>query len=294
MGEVMDHARRLQAAGLSHRGLCALLVIAEGCRAETRRGRIPRDRVADVLDSSERTATRALGEVVTAQLATVVERGKRLPDVYDPATGTSHPRGIATLYELAPLGEPRDTWVSPDPPQSGDTQVSPDPAEPRDTQVSSDRLEPQDTQVSPGSGNQETNPAEPGDKSSTTGRRLGVTHPVVSPVVSPGGSRTPVREAPPPASQPLGPEPPRRCAEHRDQEQVPACGRCKDARLNWERWRSDADRWEQERAERAALPPPCGQCDARADDAPAARLVWRQDGQSEPCPRCHPKAIALC
>ncbi|SDC73523.1 helix-turn-helix domain-containing protein [Actinokineospora iranica] len=40
------------------------------------------------------------------------------------------------------------------------------------------------------------------------------------------------------------------------------------------------------------LPPPCGQCDARPHDPPAARLIWPNDDSNPiPCPRCHPKSI---
>ncbi len=41
----------------------------------------------------------------------------------------------------------------------------------------------------------------------------------------------------------------------------------------------------------ASLPPPCGQCDARPDDQPAARVVWLGDGRPAPCPRCHPSVV---
>lgn len=40
------------------------------------------------------------------------------------------------------------------------------------------------------------------------------------------------------------------------------------------------------------LPPPCGQCDARPDDLPAARTVRGPHGVQK-CPRCHPSHLAL-
>jgi hypothetical protein len=44
----------------------------------------------------------------------------------------------------------------------------------------------------------------------------------------------------------------------------------------------------------SALPPPCGQCDARPADAASARIEWLDTDrqQSRPCPRCHPTALA--
>jgi DNA-binding transcriptional MocR family regulator len=46
------------------------------------------------------------------------------------------------------------------------------------------------------------------------------------------------------------------------------------------------------RAENSAIPPVCGQCDARDSDPVSARVVWLDDDctRSTPCPRCHPHA----
>jgi hypothetical protein len=43
---------------------------------------------------------------------------------------------------------------------------------------------------------------------------------------------------------------------------------------------------------RSAVPPECGQCDARPGDPVSARIVWLDDDHthSVPCPRCHPHA----
>jgi hypothetical protein len=45
----------------------------------------------------------------------------------------------------------------------------------------------------------------------------------------------------------------------------------------------------------AAVPPPCGQCDARHGDPVSARVVWLDDRRehSTPCPRCHPRAATF-
>ncbi|GAA2552120.1 hypothetical protein [Pseudonocardia hydrocarbonoxydans] len=46
---------------------------------------------------------------------------------------------------------------------------------------------------------------------------------------------------------------------------------------------------------RAHLPPPCGQCNAGPLDAPTARVTYPPgvtSGSGDPCPRCHPSAVA--
>jgi hypothetical protein len=44
----------------------------------------------------------------------------------------------------------------------------------------------------------------------------------------------------------------------------------------------------------SALPPACGQCDARPGDPISARIEWLDTDRqhSRPCPRCHPTAVA--
>jgi hypothetical protein len=104
----------------------------------------------------------------------------------------------------------------------------------------------------------------------------------------PGGGPPARPREDPPAAEPPGPEPPRRCAEHVDGNPGP-CRRCKDARLDWERWKRASDRQE---AERPALPPECGECDARPGDLPSARMINPGDRWLK-CPRCHPESVAL-
>ncbi|MGX7823544.1 helix-turn-helix domain-containing protein [Actinokineospora sp. 24-640] len=44
-------------------------------------------------------------------------------------------------------------------------------------------------------------------------------------------------------------------------------------------------------AHRPPLPPPCGRCDARPTDHPAARMITTQSRPPRPCPRCHPSTF---
>jgi hypothetical protein len=103
-----------------------------------------------------------------------------------------------------------------------------------------------------------------------------------------GGPHAHPREDPA-AAEPPGPEPPRRCAEHADGDPGYPCIRCKDARLDWERWKRASDRRE---TEGPALPPECGQCDARPGDLPSARMI-NAGSLCLKCPRCHPESLAL-
>lgn len=103
----------------------------------------------------------------------------------------------------------------------------------------------------------------------------------------PGGGPPARPREDPPAAEPPGPEPPRRCAEHVDGDPGP-CRWCKDARLEWERWKRASDR---HAANRPAITPECGQCDARPGDLPSARMI-NPDGSWQKCPRCHPESLA--
>jgi hypothetical protein len=224
----MDNARRLQDGGLSHRGLVALLVIAEGCRDEGRRGRVPRARVAAVLGATERTATRAIKEVVTAGHARVLQPARRRESALA-ANGTAIPRGLATLYELAPLGSWDDTQVSPQSQSREDTQVSP--------------------QVGIG----ETNPNRWGDKSERLGRHLGVSLPVVSPVGESRGEREAVLKA----NLGEAEKPPLHCPKHPNGTESPcrACGDARQMRASWEakQARQSAEARSREARERAEV-----------------------------------------
>jgi hypothetical protein len=118
---------------------------------------------------------------------------------------------------------------------------------------------------------------------------LGSPQPVKITKEIPGGGPPARPPEDPPAAEPPGPEPSRRCAEHVDGDPGYPCRWCKDARLDWERWKRALDRQD---AERPALPPECGQCDARPGDLPSARMV-NSGGRWLKCPRCHPESLAL-
>lgn len=119
-GEVLDITRRLRQLGLSRNAVDALTVIAEGCRQETRIGACPRARIADKLFGVERTASRAVSELVAAGLVQVVVAG-----------GGRGRTAVATTYRIVDLQQwlwlrdPRDTRHDPrDIPDPGDTCVS--------------------------------------------------------------------------------------------------------------------------------------------------------------------------
>ncbi|WP_444876315.1 zinc finger domain-containing protein [Actinomycetospora flava] len=311
----MDAAPALRAAGLSQRGLIAALVVAEGCREDTRTGRVARARVADVLGSTERTATRALRELTDSGVAVVVERGRRTSNH---ANGQG-PRGLATRYRLSPLPGPRDNQVSPDSDEPQDTQVSPDPDQPGDTRVS-----PSHAIADP---DQETSAAQPEDISAQTGRHPGVTPPVVSSVVSPGGvARETTSEQHPlppssPLTQPCGrrhdPDTPcRPCGDARkaDEQQVAdaaaadAAERADAARQRRECPRCDPNGWLEDPHTGA----PRGRCNHRsdpreqltrlrpiseADEVPDRRPAEepdRADPYAHECPKCHAQPGELC
>jgi len=75
VGEVIDAAERLYAAGLSRSAVLALAPIAEGCREESRMGTAPHARIAAWLGRSERTAERAVQELLAAGVVVLVQRG---------------------------------------------------------------------------------------------------------------------------------------------------------------------------------------------------------------------------
>lgn len=125
-GEVLDITRRLRQLGLSRNAVDALTVIAEGCRRETRIGACPRARIADKLFGVERTASRAVSELVAAGLVQVVVAG-----------GGRGRTAVATTYRIVDLQQwlwlhdPRDTRHDPrDTPDPQDIQVSPGSEEP--------------------------------------------------------------------------------------------------------------------------------------------------------------------
>ncbi|MCF7550994.1 hypothetical protein [Pseudonocardia sp. WMMC193] len=119
-GEVLSYARRLYRAGVSRNAIDALSVVAEACRVESRRGEVFRGRVADKLCATERTATRAMAELIGHGLVVVVQRA-----------GGRGRTGRGTVYEMVSL----PAWLHdpvpgcPADPDPGDTPVSrgPDP-----------------------------------------------------------------------------------------------------------------------------------------------------------------------
>lgn len=65
------------------------------------------------------------------------------------------------------------------------------------------------------------------------------------------------------------------------------------AKLRGERWPPRAT--SPYRPTPTPLPELCGLCDARPGDPPTARIVWLDEDhrESEPCPRCNPKAVGV-
>ena len=178
VGAVMDAADELAADGLTRNGFSALLTIAEGCRDGTREGRVARRRIASVARCSERSASRAIAELVERGLIAIVERGHRL-------RRDDGVRGVTTLYRLQ-LG---DTQVSRDSIQLGAIQVAHDfqgPTELGATQVSRDSIQLGATG------------RQLGDTSDQLGDTVGGTVPVDLPVEVPGRAREP---APAPARE---------------------------------------------------------------------------------------------
>jgi predicted DNA-binding transcriptional regulator AlpA len=51
------------------------------------------------------------------------------------------------------------------------------------------------------------------------------------------------------------------------------------------------DHWRASTPTTPAIPPACGQCDARPDDHPAARWTTDHAGRRVKCPTCHPGAL---
>lgn len=75
VGEVMQAASRLYAAGLPRNAVQAAAVIAESCRDDSRTGAVTHKAIASWLDASERTARRAVTELVEAGVVVVARRG---------------------------------------------------------------------------------------------------------------------------------------------------------------------------------------------------------------------------
>lgn len=200
----MDNAQRLRDRGLSQRALMALTVIAEGCREPSREGHVARARIAAVLGATERTATRALQELVQAGIVVVVEGPRRRARSFDPVTGETVEKGVATLYRIELLKSLSEAQESDESPDSEDTRAS--------------------SQSEAGT----TNLMEPGDKSEFLGRLPDVPLPLENPVSDSRGSRAQ-------AGALAGGAPSRYCFEHPDGTAKP-CGACASAREQREAW----------------------------------------------------------
>jgi hypothetical protein len=74
-------------------------------------------------------------------------------------------------------------------------------------------------------------------------------------------------------------EPPLRCSRHKNHDDPPNCGKCKEARIRHEAWEVEARR-------PRPLPPKCDECSEQ-------RWIEDQDGNPlRKCPTCHPQTIA--
>lgn len=181
-GEVLDLAVDLHRLGVSRNAIDALTVIAEGCRDHNRRGATPRQRIAGKLCATERTASRAVAELVDRRLVAVVTPG-----------GGRARTGEATVYEIADLHDWLDDHL-PDPAAADPDAAA--PGDPGDT-----RPDPGDTQTSPRSPQSHASGGHPDvarmsrrssagrDRRDKSGRSAG--HPDVSLPVPVGISKTP-------------------------------------------------------------------------------------------------------
>ncbi len=211
-GEVLDLARRLKAHGLSRNAVDALTVIAEGVRDETRIGSCSRARIADKLFGVERTASRAVAELVKAGLVRVVVAG-----------GGRGRSAVVTVYEVADLHQ----WLF---------DRSEESAAQAWVQHRRDITDRQDIQVSPGSDQPDPSAGHPDvppnvppirpesdrrDISGPSAGHLGVSPPVL-PVEALGGpvldapTRPRERNEPPPVPPAVERPPAPRCPRHCD------------------------------------------------------------------------------
>lgn len=110
VGEVLAASERLRNGGLSERGFHALVAIAEKCHTKTRQGSVRWDHIRSGLyGASKRTAERAVADLKSAGLVSVVLRG----------FNNNHGRSCAPIYRIAPLTDTA-TQVSESPPTDTD------------------------------------------------------------------------------------------------------------------------------------------------------------------------------
>lgn len=78
---------------------------------------------------------------------------------------------------------------------------------------------------------------------------------------------------------PASTEPPLRCPRHKNHDDPPNCGKCKEARIKHEAWEAESKR-------PRPLPPKCDECSEQR---------WIEDENGDPirkCPNCHPQTVA--
>lgn len=96
VGEVLDASARLQESGLPERAFHALVALAEKCHTDTRQGSVRWDHIrAGLYGASLSTAKRAVRDLKTAGLVTVIKRG------FD----NHHGNACAPIYRVEPLSE---------------------------------------------------------------------------------------------------------------------------------------------------------------------------------------------
>lgn len=240
VGEVIEARRQLQLSGAlggartRDRNFITLLAIAEGCRDETRQGRISRQRIADALAGSIKTASRALSELSANGLLQLIEKGNKTTD-----------GGVSTLYELPRFaridGTPNMSRRS-DPQldlSTGLLRCPPDMEDRRDTSdPSTGHLDPID------------------------GTPIGVPLPVnTSRKYFPGGSHLSNAGAGARDDRPSNEPPPRTCSRHPGgtPDRCGACATAKQLRADWDR--ADETRQAEIRRARRELIDACEECD---------------------------------
>lgn len=274
----MDNADALRAAGVTQRGFLALLTIAEGCR-DNRVGRVPRTRLASVLGASERTASRAVADLVAVGVVELVAKGNR---------GVGG--GVSNTYRIASF-DPDHVRDSVDDEDSGAVDNSNDgtPECP---------VDPVDNSVDDGNDGTPECPVDSVDNpvdgsSGHVSERVSTGHigpidgtPWVSRVPYPvkDSSRGYVSTEGYDADAPAVP-PSKRCTIHHDATDVPPCGACADARRAWESWNAaHLARLAAAAGVRRSAVRDCGRCDsegwldlgesvARCDHRPLLRVV---------------------
>ncbi|MFI2216556.1 hypothetical protein ACH47B_06690 [Rhodococcus sp. NPDC019627] len=246
----MDNAVELRAGGVTPRGFLALLTIAEACR-DNRVGRVSRVRLAAVLGASERTASRAVSDLVSAGVVELVAKGNK---------GVAG--GVSNTYRIVRFGPDgaRDDVDGEDfgAVDNGNDGTPTCPVEPVDNfgVDGNDGTPKCPVDSVDNSGDNETGHVSTGHIGPIDGT------PRVSPVPYPvKESRGYVSRERYVGAVPDVP-PSKRCTIHHDATNVPACGACADARRAWEAWEADhVERLRLQALERRNAVMACGWCD---------------------------------